>query len=231
MLSREEITTNPSTYTMVQGLSEAELSWYRSMAIEALGDDTLKWRHNGQGMLQAYLIEGSLFEARIHVWHAELQKPGIAENGLGHDHRFDMTSFVILGGLKQQEIILEPCEQNSFHVCRLLECTHAREAKVTGSYHMDPVQLDGYVRTSSQDFFIREAKYTFPKFRFHRSTSIGSPTVSIVLKSNQSDDKARILDQFSKRPLVNAFDDIKIQPEFQHILDSTRAMVQAANDG
>lgn len=232
MDKREEIAASPIFYTKCSKLSAPELNWFRSIASTLLCDSTVKWRHNGQGLLQAYMHHKAKgFEARVHIWHDELRKPGIIDNGLGHDHRFDMTSYVILGGIRHHEYILEPCHESDSGASRLLECTHAREAKLQGDYHMEPVHLDGYVRTHAEGFNIEDSKYEFPKFRFHQAMNLASPTVTIVLKSNQTDDKARILDQFSKRPLVNSFENSKGKEEFKHILRDTCEKLWAANDG
>jgi hypothetical protein len=61
----------------------------------------LTWRHHGLGMLQAEISE----TLRIHIWHPKLVSEGMAWPRCVHDHRFDITSAVIVG-----EVIDVPCE-------------------------------------------------------------------------------------------------------------------------
>jgi hypothetical protein len=68
---------------------------------------TLRWRVHGIGLLQAYLIESDP-EIRVHIWcESLLRKPGIQASGAIHDHRFDLTSLVLTGGITHSEYTLE----------------------------------------------------------------------------------------------------------------------------
>lgn len=230
MTKRETIAARQESYTVCSGLTDSELHWLRSIAISTLNDSSVDWRHNGQGLLQAYIAEGEVYEARLHVWHESLMKPGIVNNGLGHDHRFDMTSFVILGKILHKEYNLIQCQEFDPGACRILECTHARKAKLQGDYHMEPSPVDGYVQALWKDFVITDGKYVFPKFRFHRAINLVGTTVTLILKGGQVAAKARILDQFSIRPLVNAFENSKSREQFQYVLDDAREKLREANE-
>lgn len=61
------------------------------------------WRHHGIGVLQSYIRENPPAgpEIRLHVWHPALVRPGIAESGNVHDHRFDLVSTVLIGELHE----------------------------------------------------------------------------------------------------------------------------------
>jgi len=65
----------------------------------------MQWRHHGIGVLQGYVAEDVEPEVRLHVWATELVKPGMAESGDIHDHRFDLLSHVLCGQVGHEEII------------------------------------------------------------------------------------------------------------------------------
>jgi hypothetical protein len=64
--------------------------------VAAQGKPLLSWRHHGLGMLQAELSE----TLRVHVWHPSLVSPGMTWPRCVHDHRFDITSAVIVGEVR-----------------------------------------------------------------------------------------------------------------------------------
>lgn len=216
--------------TRVLPIDQGDLTMLRYFALKALEPDRLNWRHNGQGMLQAYMYEGSGVEARIHVWHSDLLAPGISRNGLQHDHRFDMRSHVILGSILHREYRLKRWPDIKWkHGVTLLEVTNARKAKAepgAENYHMDPRKLDGVFTTDSKDFPIAEKTYLFPKFRYHRAVALDVPTVSIVLKSNQEDVNARLMDNHTAGPLINSFENPLSYHDFHHILVEARVKLQ-----
>lgn len=176
----------------------------------------LDWRHNGQGMLQAYLLEG-LPEARIHIWHDSLRSKNIVDNGLIHDHRFSMNSKVILGCIQHVEYQLIPNEDS---IMSVKEVTNARKAKLENNdFHKAPENLSiGRFSLAEKTFYIGPGSgYYFPKFRFHRAMSWSSElTITLVIKTDQEDTKARIIDQ-GKTPFINAFENTRT--DFQDILD------------
>lgn len=227
---RSEMARRKTPQTTVDYINPGDLGLLRYLALQAIKNPNTKWRHNGQGMLQGYLYEGTENEARIHIWHDALRKPGIIDNGLIHDHRFDMRSFIILGGIAHNEIRLTDTEEGALFGGYIMEITNARKAKEkTGSsYHMDPQKTGEYVQVRKIPFHIRNQVYTFPRFRFHKAFTIPETTVSIVLKSRQVNVKARLLDQPENGDLINSFDGTLSQPEFQHILDDTAVQLRSA---
>ena len=229
---RESIASNPITRTNYKRMSREDLVLMRHLAIRAIADDSLVWRHNGQGLLQAYLFEGDRVEGRIHVWHDELKKSGIVDNGLYHDHRFDMKSHVILGTIEHSEIALRPIDEEHA-TTRIVEVTCGRETKQKNGgedYDMDPVTLPGWYNIDSTSFLVRHSTYTFPRFRFHKALNKLSPTVTIVLKSNQVDDRARLLDQFRYGPLINCFEDTLQPGGFSSFLEEAHNKLIGADD-
>ena len=227
-MNRDKTAQLTGYLTSVQKIDPLTLALLRSLAAQAIVGGKLNWRHNGQGMLQAYLFEGLEVEGRIHVWHDGLRKPGIADNGLAHDHRFDMSSYVILGGVEHVEYSLSACEDGAEDSCRIVEVTNARKAKASpGSedYHMDPTMVGGNFHMEPTVFDIRDACYDFPRFRYHKATNVGSPTVTLVMKSRQMSVKARLLDQYTSGPLINSFEDTLRPDQFQHILDEVAGLL------
>lgn len=221
-LTREQIASTLGPVTTIERIDPLDLSLMRYNARQAILNQATLWRHNGQGMLQAYLYEGETNEARIHIWHPDLQKPDILTNGLFHDHRFAMRSHVILGSIRHTDCSVHACPDDPVYV-KLVEVTHARKAKVDGDdYHMDPRELLGRYGMIMADYYIRDATYIFPKFRYHRAVSNDPITVTIVIKSEQEDVNARLINQFQQGPLINSFEDVMtMRWQFQHVLDAT----------
>lgn len=156
----------------------------------------LDWRYNGLGVLQAYLREGATDELRVHVWHPDLEKPGIRYSGSIHDHRFDLRSTVLLGSIGHIEYALtaNPDGQWESH-----EVVNARKAMSDGSVYKAGY-FDGQVDSCSEFFdvmmnglrFGAGQSYRYPKFQFHE-TRLDGLCVTLVRKSNQEERKARIL--------------------------------------
>jgi hypothetical protein len=176
----------------------------------------LSWRHAGFGALQAYVLEGGERELRAHIWHPSLIKPGIEESGLCHDHRFEMRSSVLVGGIVQTEFRLEPDTKGYWQTYRVL---HAREAMARGgSFHHDPVPTGDYFRRYPLQFSLEAGQgYVFDKFAFHETRAEGV-TVTLVEKSAQEDVNARILAPRDK-PIVHAFTETQAAVEFVDALD------------
>ena len=164
---------------------------------------TLKWRHNGLGLLQAYVQEGTSTELRIHVWHPSLRREGIVDSGLLHDHRFDLTSYVLVGQIIQREY--ELFENNAFGTWQLHEVVHAREASNRHGTNDGLVSGLPTLYHAVYETRVIQAgdRYKFPKEHFHGSF-IDGLAVTVVRKSNQTEKPARILAPYGK-PVVHAF--------------------------
>lgn len=187
----------------------------------------LKWRHAGLGVLQAYIHEGEDREQRVHVWHPSLRRAGIEESGLFHDHRFDMDSAVLIGGIRQAE---HEIMRNVFGEWVLHEVVHAREAAErnktgTGSYHLPPSELPTrYAIKTIESLVPAGYAYTFPKREFHGTHPVGL-TVTVVEKLAQENFRARILAPLGK-PLVHAFSDPLPESEWAPILTEAVEMLK-----
>lgn len=151
---------------------------------------TLRWRHHGIGVLQAYLDEHDGVEHRVHIWDPSLVLPGMARSGGIHDHRFDMTSFVVLGEMEHTEITVEPAPDGDLEE---YEVVNARESMLkAGSWHTAPA-LTGrsFHGMYTKHVIGRGEGYTFARHHFHES-KVAVRTVTIVEKRNQ-EGHARIL--------------------------------------
>lgn len=183
-----------------------------AMAIQGKVD----WRLNGLGLLQAYVAEGPLKELRIHVWAPELAHEGIRESGNIHDHRFNMTSHVLVGAVQHNwvERVGVSVGQH-YHTC---DVVNARKAKETfGSFDSEVVQHDGgTAAVFHNNRIVAGQLYRFPKREFHESYS-DQLTVTLVRKTSQDNDKpARIMWPTDKK-LVHAF--APSNKPFAHVLD------------
>lgn len=150
----------------------------------------LRWRHHGIGVLQAYLDEHEGVERRVHIWDPSLVLPGMERSGGIHDHRFDMTSFVVLGEMQHTEIAVQPALVGALEE---YEVVNARESMLkAGSWHTAPA-LTGrsFHGRYSKHVIGRGHGYTFARHHFHES-KVADRTVTIVEKRNQ-EGHARIL--------------------------------------
>jgi len=148
----------------------------------------LKWRHSGLGMLQAYVYEadaGSNAELRVHIWHPLLQRKGIRDSGLLHDHRFDLYSQVLVGHLNQVEYELETHIDGPWALSTVV---HARAA--AGGKHQPN---DGLVTPQAGRYIARTRtvklgpgrSYMFPKRAFHGTYPETDLVITVVTKTNQ----------------------------------------------
>jgi hypothetical protein len=175
---------------------------------------TMKWRHHGIGLLQAYVVEENPFstsevpdtEHRIHVWDPSLRLPDMDDSGLLHDHRFDLESYVLLGAMEDTEISLMPRMSHSTENDPFLiwEIQNARAKEASG---------EGWVRFASDEegnprmydlvrvphIYNMGSRYRYPKRHFHRS-DVKELTVTLCTKRNQSREPARLLARLGRTP-------------------------------
>lgn len=184
----------------------------------------LDWRHNGLGVLQAYLAEGESDELRVHVWHPSLERPGIRYSGKIHDHRFDLRSTVLLGSIGHIEYRLTPHPDGQWETH---EVVNARKALAESS------TFDGMVSSSGDFFHARTMPWTFrerdvylyPKSCFHESY-VNELAVTLVRKMNQESRKARILSPRGHE-VTHAFADAKPRSEWFHLIEeAARRMME-----
>lgn len=177
-------------------------------------------------MLQAYVTEGIGDELRVHIWHPELKVAGIDGTGLGHDHRFDMTSWVLVGQLTHFELKIS---SHTDGLWNMHEVVNARRAlKETGTragefrFIEGPVQVEKHAMTISVG-----NSYVFPKRTFHE-TRLDSPiAITIALKSNQEESPARVLCNIHREPL-NAFRTSLSEMKLSLVLAEAESALQRA---
>lgn len=190
-------------------------------AIERMGP--LSFRHHGIGVLQGYISEGTEPELRLHIWSPLLMKAGIDQSGNAHDHRFDMTSHVLLGSIVHDEI--HPCELAEGD-WGMMSLTHARAAADT-AYHGPTTAIAGrfsfdYVKHT----IFAGHSYQFPAGMFHRSplSHMGEDEVAVTVieKANTNDRPARIFYPLDKPPVM-AFGHVMDPGLVAHVIDMARS--------
>lgn len=159
------------------------------------------WRRHGIGLLQRYVAEGSGSEVRLHIWHPDLIRPGIAQHGDAHDHRFDLCSTVLHGTLVHEHLVVasrppfEPAVVYDVH-----QVLHAR-INPEGAFAEEPMRcVPGPLSPKAKRVEVHPLRYEmqagttyrFPRGEFHRSIPHGL-VVTLVTKTNQIDAGARIL--------------------------------------
>lgn len=185
-----------------------DLRWRESLSAFTHEHRDLVWRHHGLGMLQAELSE----ELRIHIWHPRLVSPGMVWPRCVHDHRFDITSAVVIG-----EIIDVPCEvfegeraqmrdgrlwhparQPGWEPIRVYEIEHAKEQDRI--VHRDACSTatsarllaSGHVHCGGLERQGPKEEYVIGRRLFH-TTRIESLAITVVHRSNFDSRLARIL--------------------------------------
>lgn len=158
------------------------------------------WRNHGIGMIQAYLHENTEPEVRIHIWHHSLIRPGLHENGSIHDHRFDMTSDVILGELTEKVYTPTLDAEGDWEPWSIV---NARSAGKENGYDGDCTPTGDRFSLSTEERTHREGySYTLPRGVFHESAA-KALTITVCTMS-QKRGQARTLAKRGLAP-VHAF--------------------------
>lgn len=176
----------------------------RKRAVAVLRSGTLRWRHHGIGVLQAYVLESQEgpLEERLHIWSRSLLKPGIDESGDAHDHRFDMVSHVLFGTVGHTEIL--PVKDERAGQWTMMDLVHARAAGAENNFHAPMRATQGRFSIAERYQIIRAGElYRFPRGVFHRSPVSGF-AITWVEKRNQCATPARIIHPIDI-PAVPAF--------------------------
>ena len=193
----------------------------------------LEWRHSGLGMLQAYIKEGEGDELRVHVWDRRLRRERIEDAGLLHDHRFDMTSTILLGILRQQEVHLRPYDQrvdpyaDAYSIYEIR--SNYRKSKNSAAIVETPGAWEAHFRNVDLE---AGDQYDYPRGEFHGTYTPGDldvwgPTVTVIRKTNQLDVPARIVAPVGVT-VVHAFDAPMPEAQWRPILESAREALLAA---
>lgn len=67
----------------------------------------MTWRHHGLGMMQAEITD----RLRVHLWHPKLRRMSTENFRDVHDHRFTLTSAVIVGEIIDVPYFVVPVEE------------------------------------------------------------------------------------------------------------------------
>lgn len=178
-------------------------------------ENLLRWRHHKIGVLQAYLVEAThsfQVETRIHVWHPDLILAD-EDSGRIHDHRFWLTSHVLLGAMHDSEIKLIPRgtfagDVEKFGGLYEVWCIqNARKAAEDGQHWVkkeSSAQPEHYFIEEIPHVYSMGSTYSYPPRQFHRS-DVKELTVTVCTKKTQSDIPARLLARVGAEP-KHAFD-------------------------
>jgi hypothetical protein len=209
-------------HTVVGEIDAATLRLLRSFVSDEIRH--LQWRHSGLGMLQAYVLEGGQEEVRVHIWHPSLKLDGIDEAGMGHDHRFDMTSWVLAGQLTHSEIETSRDPKGRW---KIYEVVNARKAlRETGSRAGKLRLIEDAVELKRQATTISAGDtYFFPKRTFHETRPDSPIVITIALKTNQDESPARVLCGLTNHPL-NAFGTSLTASQRQFVLARAEAVLR-----
>lgn len=136
--------------------------------------------HSGVGFMQAYLTN----DIRLHVWHPDL--PGELEAfGNRHDHRFDLKSNILLGGVVDTQF--ETVSGMGLFDIYTVKPAHFEDPAIPELQStMNNFGILSIMKHKEGDF------YHMPSGVFHESRAEGL-TVTVMRKSNQVEAWARIL--------------------------------------
>lgn len=154
---RYPTTLNP----MITQVEEVDVSKDLELAITAI-QDSMGWRSHGIGVIQKYMGD-----RRVHVWHQDSVKIHL-EGGI-HNHRYDLTSTVVAGALKQEEWFPTLNEHGFWR-----RWIHNNESKV-------PVPTDEYFDLDPWSMVITTGhRYLYPRTGYHRTVPISEIAITVV---------------------------------------------------
>lgn len=125
-------------------------------------DDFGEWRHHGLGLVQRY-VPGQP-DLRLHVWHDSLDRGVRADGGARHNHRFDLVSRVLVGGVLNEELEVLPHVNGPWSSWTVINASDERgpEQPVLHESGLDVWGTDSRSVGPGQEYY-------FPKWRFHES--------------------------------------------------------------
>lgn len=214
---------------VAEDLEAFDMARVKGAVLEYIESGDLNWRRHGIGCLQAYVSEEIDKEVRVHVWHPDIARAGIVEHGDVHDHRFTLTSSVLIGALEHTEVEIVATTAGEY---RMYEVVHAR-ADIGARYEMVPGPLyyvnkhphrdpEWYRLVRRPGIIAAGHSYRFARGAYHSSAPRGL-TITLVTKTDQIDTKARIM---AKPEPVHAFelnDDFDMTYYLQDAVDALKA--------
>lgn len=170
---------------------------FRILFFNPITHRRLDFRHHGLGMLQAEFSES----LRIHIWHPSLVSPGMAWPRCVHDHRFDLTSAVVIGQVIDVACKVDFFDRSylgSWEEALMYEIEHAKNqdrmvdqkgcSTATSAKLLDRVHL----KRTALFYWNEGMEYSVPSRKFH-TTRVEGLAVTVVHRSNFDDRLARVL--------------------------------------
>lgn len=188
---------------------------------QTLSEPRRNWRRHGIGVLQSYIREESKDgqELRLHVWDRRAIRKGIYDAGDIHNHRFDFESTILLGKITHDVYELQEHGKG----WQVYDCTHAR-ADLGARYRpLHSKEKEVGLKHAGSYLFREGDLYTFKRGAFHRSRT-AELTVTLVLKKNQTEDRARIVGRKGVE-MVHAFEKDDSFDMKGTLIDALRALV------
>lgn len=161
----------------------------------------LRWRHHGIGALQAYIREHANPEIRVHIWSPMLVRPGIVGHGNAHDHRFDLTSYVLHGALIDTRYAVTADINGDWSVHSVENARSAGAERNFDGEHSGAM-FHGFVETDAVRIGAGES-YWIPRGDFH-ATETAEPLTVTVCAMDRKKGRARLLVPRGEDP-VHAF--------------------------
>lgn len=189
---------------------------------------SLQWRHHGIGALQAYVREHTDPEIRVHVWSPLLVRPGIIGHGNAHDHRFDLTSYVLVGELVDTRYAVTADVNGDWSVCSVENARSAGAEKNYDGEHGAPM-FHGFVERDVRRFSAGSS-YWIPRGDFHSTESAEPLTVTVCAMARKKG-LARLLVPRGEHP-VHAFgEEFVSAPDLARLVCDARDMVAGIGNG
>lgn len=150
------------------------------------GLERLAWRHHGLGMLQAELSHS----LRMHIWHPSLSTIPDGDFRRVHDHRFTLTSFVIVGAIDDEPWLVRQHGGHEGSNAEMFEIVHAKEQERVADIarSLGPV----YARPWTRRMYLGGDVYTIKRRAFH-TTSVEGLAITMVARTDFDGDHARVL--------------------------------------
>lgn len=164
----------------------------------------IKWRHHHLGMLQGYLDK----DVRVHIWHPALRANVDDPLRMVHDHRYDISSEVLLGSIQDvsyevwpyeykddgERISFMPCGDAPFHTS-LWTILNAKEQEKHGIHADEVSKCIGavWVRETGKRIYQAGDSYTIPRRAFHSTIPGDRLSVTIIRRTNYDEHPARVL--------------------------------------
>jgi len=193
-------------------------------AVAAAMRSPLSWRHHASvGVLQAYLPLTDP-EVRVHIWHNDLIVPDMLRSGSVHDHRFFLSSTVLMGRIGSEEYSLREDPSGQVGSMEMYSVLHAR----AGSER--PTKLGGTFDAETNVSIIPAgSSYAIPAGIFHRSRlDSDGYAVTVVTKYNQQERPARILVPRESVPQhAFASPTMSVMDIAEHVVAATDALIHS----